>query len=93
MAILVHIKYYGLYAIAGMFMVNWWDHINPLQFDLLAEDFVRGVSFPLHMAYMNVQNIYGNDFHILDLQQNTLFYFWLIPGLTFSTHYPFSILV
>lgn len=29
----------------------------------------------------------------MDTDQNALFYFWLIPGLTFSTYYPFDIFV
>ena len=47
------LKYYVLYAMVGFFYVGWWEHILPLQPEL-GEDFIRGVTYPLHVAYMNV---------------------------------------
>ena len=84
LVIALHIKYYVLYSLVGFFYVGWWEHLIPLS-EELADDYIRGVTYPLHVAYMNVQNLYPETFHILDTKQNALFYFWLIPGLTFST--------
>ena len=59
------LKYYVLYAMVGFFYVGWWEHILPVRNEL-ADDFIRGVTYPVHVAYMNVQNLYANSFHILD---------------------------
>ena len=88
----LHLKYYVLYGLMGFFMVGWFDDVFGGR-NGLWDDYIRGVSYPIHVAYHNVKNIYADDFHILDFEQNTLFYFWLIPGLTFSTYYPLDFLV
>ena len=92
--LIIHLKYYIVFGFAGFALFTDWytDFINN---DLakLADDLIRGVSYPVHMAYFNVQMIYKGKFHLLDIDQNTLFYFWTVPGLRFSTYYLYQFVV
>ena len=91
--ILALIKYYIVYGMFGFLTFNEWkDHLLTLDVKL-ADDFIRGVSFPVHMAYFNVQSIFGAKFHLIDLPQNTLFYFWVVPGMRFATNILYQLVI
>jgi hypothetical protein len=51
--------YYGLVGF-GMVGLEWDDQ------DKLMADYTRGVAYPVHVAYHNVQNIFTENLHLLD---------------------------
>jgi hypothetical protein len=44
--------------------LDWADLFTDL--DKLTEDYLRGVKYPVHLAYNDVQSLYKDSFHILD---------------------------
>lgn len=71
--------------------LDWFDIFNNLE--KFIQDYLTVVVYPVHLAYNNVQNIYTESFHILDADQSSLFYFWLMPGLAHSTFITYDLMV